>query len=98
MVYLVIFGSLIGYSAYTWLLQHAPVSKAATYAYVNPVVAVFLGWLLLNESVTAGMLAGAALIVVSVAFIIRTESKPVRAHAEDAELTTFLAEPSGPAV
>jgi drug/metabolite transporter (DMT)-like permease len=98
LLYLIIFGSLIGYTAYTWLLQHAPVSKAATYAYVNPVVAVFLGWLLLGESVTAGMAVGAVLIVVSVAFIIRTEAKPVRAHAEDPELTTFLAEPSGPAV
>jgi drug/metabolite transporter (DMT)-like permease len=101
LVYLVIFGSLIGYSAYTWLLQHAPVSKAATYAYVNPVVAVFLGWLLLGESVTAGMAVGAVLIVASVAFIIRTESKPVHTHAGDAddiELTPLLVEPSGPAV
>ena len=98
MVYLVVFGSLIGYTAYTWLLQHAPVSKAATYAYVNPVVAVFLGWLLLGESVTAGMAVGAALIVVSVAFIIRTEARPVRARDDDLEPTTFLAEPSGPAV
>ena len=69
--YLVIFGSLIAFSAYTWLLQNAPVSLVSTYAYVNPVVAVFLGALFLAEPITPTMLAGAALILAAVAFIVR---------------------------
>lgn len=69
--YLVVFGSLVAYSAYTWLLQNASVSLVSTYAYVNPVVAVFLGTLFLAEPVTPTMLAGAALILAAVAFIVR---------------------------
>jgi drug/metabolite transporter (DMT)-like permease len=68
--YLVVFGSLVAFSAYTWLLQHAPVSVVATYAYVNPVVAVLLGAVLLSEVVTPSMLIGAAIILAAVAFIV----------------------------
>jgi drug/metabolite transporter (DMT)-like permease len=74
--YLLVFGSLIAFTAYTWLLQNAPISLVATYAYVNPVVAVFLGWLILGEPVTAILAIGAALIVVAVAFVIRQEYRP----------------------
>ena len=70
MAYLVVFGSLVAFSAYTWLLQHAPVSVVATYAYVNPVVAVLLGTLVLGEVVTPSMLIGAAIILAAVAFIV----------------------------
>lgn len=70
MAYLVVFGSLVTFSAYTWLLQHAPVSVVATYAYVNPVVAVLLGTLVLGEVVTPSMLIGAGIIVAAVAFIV----------------------------
>ena len=70
MAYLVVFGSLVAFSAYTWLLQHAPVSVVATYAYVNPVVAVLLGAVVLNEVVTPSMLIGAAIILAAVAFIV----------------------------
>jgi len=70
MAYLVVFGSLLAFSAYTWLLQHAPVSVVATYAYVNPVVAVVLGALVLSEVVTPSMLFGAAIILAAVAFIV----------------------------
>jgi drug/metabolite transporter (DMT)-like permease len=70
MAYLVVFGSLVAFSAYTWLLQHASVSVVATYAYVNPVVAVFLGAVVLNEAVTPSMLIGAAIILAAVAFIV----------------------------
>lgn len=73
-VYLIVVGSWLAFTAYVWLLQHAPVSKVATYAYVNPVIAVFLGWLVLAEEITAFVLAGAAVIVSSVAFIVRRES------------------------
>ena len=76
--YLVVFGSLAAFTAYTWLLQNAPISKVATYAYVNPVVAVFLGWLILSENITAFILTGAALIVASVAFIVRHENSELR--------------------
>jgi drug/metabolite transporter (DMT)-like permease len=72
--YLVVAGSLIAFTAYVWLLQHAPISKVATYAYVNPVIAVFLGWLILGEKVTVTILMGALLIVLSVSTIVRKES------------------------
>ena len=77
--YLVVFGSVLAYTAYTWLLQHTSVSRVATYAFVNPVVAIILGALLLSEEVNATMLVGAALIVVAVAVVVRTESR--EAHA-----------------
>lgn len=71
--YLVVFGSMIAFSAYVWLLENAPISLVATYAYVNPVVAVALGALLLDEPVTAAILTGGAVIVVAVAIVISTE-------------------------
>lgn len=74
--YLVVFGSLVGYSAYIWLLRHVPTAKVATYAYVNPVVAVFLGWLVLSEPVDGFILAGAAIIVPAVALVTRAEAPP----------------------
>ncbi len=72
--YLVVFGSLVAFSAYAWLLQHAPIAKVATYAYVNPVVAIVLGWLILDEVITSLTLVGAAIIVCSVALIVRVET------------------------
>jgi drug/metabolite transporter (DMT)-like permease len=74
LVYLITFGSLLAYTAYTWLLQNAPIAKVSTYAYVNPVVAIVLGWLINGESITVAMVAGAAVIVASVALVIRVES------------------------
>jgi drug/metabolite transporter (DMT)-like permease len=79
--YLVIFGSLIAYSAYTWLLQHAPVSLVSTYAYVNPVVAVFLGTVFLAEPIAPTTIAGAALIIAAVAFIVTRIGAARRAAA-----------------
>ena len=69
MVYLVICGSWIGYTAYIWLLGHVPTSKVSTYAYVNPVVAVFLGWLVLHEPIDAYILGGSAVVVASVVLV-----------------------------
>lgn len=77
-LYLVTMGSLVGFTAYAWLLQNAPISKVSTYAYVNPVVAIFLGWIILAEPITATTMLGAAVIVASVAFIVRKESAPER--------------------
>ena len=76
LAYLIVVGSLIAFTAYVWVLQHAPISKVATYAYVNPVIAIFLGWLILSEEITPLVVAGAAVIVASVAFIVRRESAP----------------------
>jgi drug/metabolite transporter (DMT)-like permease len=73
--YLVVFGSWVGYSAYIWLLRHVPTSKVATYAYVNPIVAVFLGWAFLGESVDRYIVAGALIIVPAVALVTRSEGR-----------------------
>jgi drug/metabolite transporter (DMT)-like permease len=78
--YLVVFGSLVAFSAYTWLLQNASVSLVSTYAFVNPVVAVVLGALILAEPITATIVIGAAVIVVAVAFIIFRQNAARRAE------------------
>jgi drug/metabolite transporter (DMT)-like permease len=72
--YLVVIGSLVAYTAYVWLLQNAPISRVATYAYVNPTIAIFLGWLILDERVTATTLLGAAIVIGSVAVTVRKET------------------------
>jgi drug/metabolite transporter (DMT)-like permease len=72
-VYLVLFGSVVGYTAYSWLLHHAPLGTVSTYAYVNPVVAIILGVLVLDESLTTQVLVGAAIVVASVAVVVRQE-------------------------
>ena len=85
LAYLVVFGSLVAFSAYTWLLQNAPVSLVSTYAYVNPVIAVFLGTLFLAEPITPTMIAGAALILAAVAFTLqRLNSARVASRAAEA--------------
>lgn len=67
--YLVVCGSWIGYTAYIWLIAHVPTSKVSTYAYVNPVIAVFLGWLVLHERVDRFIVAGSAVVVLSVILV-----------------------------
>lgn len=73
--YLIIFGSLIGFTAYSWLLKNAQPAMVATYAYVNPVIAVILGWSVAGESLTAQMLIGAFVIVASVVLITANKSE-----------------------
>jgi drug/metabolite transporter (DMT)-like permease len=68
--YLIVVGSLVGFSAYVWLLRAAPISLVATYAYVNPVIAVLLGWALLDEIVDARVLFAGGAIVAAVALIV----------------------------
>jgi len=68
-LYLMVCGSWIGYTAYIYLLRHVPTSKVSTYAYVNPVVAVFLGWLVLHERVDQYILLGSAVIICSVVLV-----------------------------
>jgi len=75
--YLIVVGSLVGFSAYVWLLRSAPTSLVATYAYVNPIIAVFLGWLLLGEDITPRTVAAGAAIVGSVALIVRKSASEV---------------------
>ena len=75
LVYLILFGSILGYTAYAWLLANAPISQVSTYAYVNPVVAIALGVIVLDESLTVRIVAGALLILVSVAIVLRRESQ-----------------------
>jgi drug/metabolite transporter (DMT)-like permease len=86
--YLVVCGSLIGYTSYIWLLGHVPTSKVSTYAYVNPVIAVFLGWLVLQEPVDGYILAGSAIIVASVVLVtsakVRTKTAPEELPAVEA--------------
>jgi drug/metabolite transporter (DMT)-like permease len=82
-VYLVVFGSLVGYTAYVWLLAHAPLGTVATYAYVNPVVAIALGFLFRDEELTPQILLGAAIVVASVAVVVRREA-PAATPPEEA--------------
>ncbi len=72
-LYLVTFGSIVGYTAYVWLLANAPLSLVSTYAYVNPVVAILLGVLFRGEDVTWRLLIGAATVVAAVALVVRRE-------------------------
>jgi drug/metabolite transporter (DMT)-like permease len=73
LAYLVTFGSILAFTAYAWLLQNAPIAKVSTYAYVNPVIAVFLGWLFVSEPVSATTIIGAGIIVASVALVVRAK-------------------------
>ena len=84
--YLVVVGSIVAFTAYAWLLRNVPISTVATYAYVNPVIAVVLGWAILSESVSWTTIAGAALIVSSVAFTLRNEGVAREAEPERAAL------------
>jgi drug/metabolite transporter (DMT)-like permease len=74
--WLIIFGSLVAFSAYTWLLRVAPLSLVSTYAYINPVVAVSLGALFLREALSPRILIGGAIIVVAVALIVTSRLRP----------------------
>ena len=71
LAYLVVIGTFVGFSAYVWLLRVAPISLVATYAYVNPIVAVCLGWALLGEEITVQMAVAGSLVVIAVALIVR---------------------------
>jgi drug/metabolite transporter (DMT)-like permease len=88
-LYLVVCGSWIGYTAYIWLLEHVPTSKVSTYAYVNPVVAVFLGWLILHERVDRFILAGSAIVVLSVVLVTsaKVRTKTVAGEMPAVEVT-----------
>ncbi len=84
LAYLVVFGSLVAFTAYSWLLSAAPLSLVATYAYVNPVVAVLLGWLVLGERLTLSELLGGAIVVAAVCVVVST-SRRSRGPAPEGE-------------
>lgn len=81
LVYLIVFGSLIGYSAYVWLLRVTTPAIASTYAYVNPLVAVLLGWLLAGERMNVRIVV-ASLVIVSAVALITTRARPRPAEPE----------------
>ncbi|MEW9554627.1 EamA family transporter [Nonomuraea sp. NPDC050783] len=85
LAYLILVGSLVGFTAYTWLLGNAPISLVSTYAYVNPVVAVVLGVLVVNETVTPQIIAGGAVILLGVALVVSTERRAKVTTAPAAE-------------
>jgi drug/metabolite transporter (DMT)-like permease len=75
LIYLIVAGSVLGFAAYHWLLDTVPTTQVTTYTFVNPVVAVILGWLFLQESLSSAMLIGGLLIVGSVVAVWRAESR-----------------------
>jgi drug/metabolite transporter (DMT)-like permease len=79
--YLVTFGSLVGFTAYIYLLKAVTPAKTSTYAYVNPLVAVLLGWAIAGESVTSRTLVAAAIILAGVAMISLAQAKFARTRA-----------------
>lgn len=83
LLYLAAFGSIVGYSAYVWLLGHVSPARVSTYAYVNPVVAVLLGWALAGEPLTLRMLFASAVIIGGVALITLTPRTPLERPATE---------------
>src|SRR5215472_16856908 len=94
-LYLVTCGSWIGFTAYIWLLEHVPTPKVATYAYVNPVVAVYLGWLMLHEKVDAFMLVGTVIIIAAVALVNLSKLRTLKGRVAAEEHALSACEPAG---
>jgi drug/metabolite transporter (DMT)-like permease len=94
--YLIVFGSLVAFSAYVWLLRNARLSLVATYPYVNPVVAVFLGWAFLSEPVTLTTMLAGAVIVVAVALIVSAQRPAHGSHGKLAAEELPAEAPPGP--
>ena len=82
MAYLVFFGSMIGFTAYIYILKHSTATRVATYAFVNPVVALFLGWLLLGESITLRTILAAAVILAAVLLVITAPHRQAATHCQ----------------
>jgi drug/metabolite transporter (DMT)-like permease len=79
-VYLIVFGSLVGFTSYIWLLKVSAPTLVSTYAYVNPIVAMFLGWALANEPLTTRNIVAAAIILASV--VVITTYQPRKKHVD----------------
>jgi drug/metabolite transporter (DMT)-like permease len=78
LVYLIIFGAIVGFTAYTWLLTATTAARVSTYAYVNPVVALLLGWALADEPMSARTLLAGGVILAAVALITFAKTRPGR--------------------
>ena len=74
-IYLAVFGSVVGLTAYVYLLKHVPVTKVSTYAFVNPVIAVLIGLVTLHERLAPAEMAGMLLIIAAVATVILSRTK-----------------------
>ncbi len=85
LAYLIVFGSLVGYSSYIWLLSVAPAARVATYAYVNPIVAVTIGWAIGGEALSPRTIAAATIIIGSVAVIVTARASAPPTPGEKAE-------------
>ena len=95
--YLIIAGSWVGFTAYVWLLHHVSTAKLATYAYVNPIVAVFLGWLMLHERITPYIVAGSVIVMVSVILVTGAKHVPP-STAPEPEPVAVLTAPKSPPI
>ena len=85
-LYLVFVGSIIGYGSYIYAIAHLPVSLVATYAYVNPIIALFLGWLILGEKISIWIMVAAVVILIGVMIVKKGSDKPADiVKAEPAE-------------
>ena len=81
--YLIVMGSLVGYTTFAWLITVAPLSRVSTYAYVNPVVAVLLGWLVLAEPLTTRTIVASVVIVAAVALIVTGRGRGARTTTDE---------------
>jgi drug/metabolite transporter (DMT)-like permease len=93
--YLLVVGSLVGYTTYAWLLTVAPLPRIATYAYVNPVVAVILGWLILDEPLTPRTGVAAFVIIAAVVLIVTARGRAAPAIPARVEVVPVAVEPAG---
>ncbi len=93
--YVIVMGSFVGLTSYVWLLRTAPISLVATYAYVNPVIAVLIGSLFLDETLPASILVAGAAIVAAVAMIVSAPA-PARSHGRGLRRSAPLGDQAGP--
>jgi drug/metabolite transporter (DMT)-like permease len=96
LAYTVFLVSIVAFPVYTWLLNNVPISVSSTFAYVNPVMGVFLGWLLLGEQVDVKMAAGASVIIAGVVLIVTSRGKTGRPRGQAEEMASAAAEAAPP--
>jgi drug/metabolite transporter (DMT)-like permease len=82
LLYLITFGSVVAFSAYVWLLGHTSATRISTHTFVNPVIAVFLGWLIANEKITASLLVATVFIIISVYLVLYDQYQEKKSRSE----------------
>ena len=75
LAYLILVGSLVAFTAYTWLLSNARISLVSTYAYVNPIVALFLGWVFVSETISLRTFVASGIVILAVAIVVTARSR-----------------------